>query len=220
MNLDRLKELLEQIRSGQTSPDDALEQLKNLPFEDLGFAKIDHHRTLRSGMPEVIFGPGKSPSQLCEIFCRLAARAGNNVLATRVSSEQFAAVQQRIPQAAHNSLGRTLVLRQNSDLPGKGTIVIVSAGTSDTPVAEEAAVTAEIMGNCVERIFDVGVAGCIACSRTAKLCKAPACSSSAPAWKALCPASSAASSEFPLSPFPPASAMALPSEGSRRCWAC
>ena len=159
MNLDRLKELLEQIRSGQTSPDEALEQLKGLPFEDLGFAKIDHHRELRSGMPEVIFGPGKSPSQLCEIFCRLAARAGNNVLATRVSPEQVAAVQQRIPQAEHNPLGRTLVLRQNSNLPGKGTIVIVSAGTSDTPVAEEASVTAEIMGNRVERIFDVGVAG-------------------------------------------------------------
>src|SRR5208283_3803184 len=87
------------------------------------------------------------------------SRSGNNVLATRVSPEQVAAVQQRITEASHNQLARTLVLRQNDNLPGKGTIVIVSAGTSDTPVAEEAAVTAEIMGNCVERIYDVGVAG-------------------------------------------------------------
>jgi hypothetical protein len=159
VNLDRLRELLEQIRSGQTSPDDALEQLKGLPFEDLGFAKIDHHRALRAGMPEVIFGPGKSPAQFSEIFCHLASRANNNVLATRVSPEQVAAVQQRIPEASENPLARTLVLRQNDNLPGKGTIVIVSAGTSDTPVAEEAAVTAEIMGNRVERIYDVGVAG-------------------------------------------------------------
>jgi hypothetical protein len=159
VNVDSLRELLEQIRSGQTSPDDALEQLKGLPFEDLGFAKIDHHRALRSGMPEVIFGPGKSAEQFSEIFCRLASRGNNNVLATRVSPEQVAAVQQRIPETSHNQLARTLVLRQNHNMPGKGTIVIVSAGTSDTPVAEEAAVTAEIMGNCVERIFDVGVAG-------------------------------------------------------------
>jgi pyridinium-3,5-biscarboxylic acid mononucleotide synthase len=158
VNVDRLKELLEQIRSGQTSPDDALEQLKGLPFEDLGFAKIDHHRALRAGMPEVIFGPGKSSAQFAEIFSRLASQ-DNNVLATRVSSEQVTAVQQQIPEASHNQLARTLVLRQNGTVQGKGTIVIVSAGTSDTPVAEEAAVTAEIMGNCVERIYDVGVAG-------------------------------------------------------------
>jgi len=159
VNLDRLRELIEQIRSGQTSPDDALEQLKGLPFEDLGFAKIDHHRALRAGMPEVIFGPGKSAPQFSEIFFRLASRGNNNVLATRVSPEQVEAVRQRIPEASHNQLARTLVLRQNDNLPGKGTMVIVSAGTSDTPVAEEAAVTAEIMGNQVERIYDVGVAG-------------------------------------------------------------
>jgi NCAIR mutase (PurE)-related protein len=159
VNLEHLRELLEQIRSGQTSPDDVLEQLKGLPFEDLGFAKIDHHRALRAGLPEVIFGPGKSPAQFADIFSQLAVRGDNNVLATRVSAEQVAAVKQRFPAASHNLLARTLVLRQNDTLPGKGTIVIVSAGTSDTPVAEEAAVTAEIMGNCVERIFDVGVAG-------------------------------------------------------------
>jgi pyridinium-3,5-biscarboxylic acid mononucleotide synthase len=158
VNIERLKELLEQVRSGETSPDEALQLLKGLPFEDLGFAKVDHHRALRAGMPEVIFGPGKSPSQLMEIFCRLASH-GNNVLATRVSEEQVAAVHERFAQAAHNPLARTLVLKQVDGILGKGAIVVVSAGTSDTPVAEEAAVTAEIMGNCVERIYDVGVAG-------------------------------------------------------------
>ncbi len=158
MRIERLKELLEQVRGGHTSPDEALEQLRDLPFEDLGFAKIDHHRVLRAGMPEVIFGPGKTPAQTAEIFSRLSLR-GHNVLATRVSPEQASAVQERAPQASHNLLARTVTLKQNEALLGKGSIVIVSAGTSDAPVAEEAAVTAEIMGNCVERIYDVGVAG-------------------------------------------------------------
>ncbi|MGA2990079.1 MAG: nickel pincer cofactor biosynthesis protein LarB [Candidatus Korobacteraceae bacterium] len=158
MKIERIKELLEQVRGGRTSPDEALEQLRDLPFEDLGFAKIDHHRALRAGMPEVIFGPGKTPDQTVEIFSRLSLR-GHNVLATRVSPEQASAVLERMPLVSHNLLARTLTLKQNDALLGKGSIVIVSAGTSDTPVAEEAAVTAEIMGNCTERIYDVGVAG-------------------------------------------------------------
>ena len=158
MDADRLKELLEQVRAGETSPDEALQRLKDLPFEDLGFAKIDHHRRLRSGMPEVVFGPGKAPAQLAEIFCRLAGQ-GANVLATRVSPEQVSAVRARIPPAAHNEVARTLTLKQDNKLLGKGAIVVVSAGTSDIPVAEEAAVAADIMGNRVERIYDVGVAG-------------------------------------------------------------
>jgi NCAIR mutase (PurE)-related protein len=158
VKIERIKELLEQVRGGRTSPDEALEQLRDLPFEDLGFAKIDHHRALRAGMPEVIFGPGKTPDQTVEIFSRLSLR-GHNVLATRVSPEQASAVLERMPLVSHNLLARTLTLKQNDALLGKGSIVIVSAGTSDTPVAEEAAVTAEIMGNCTERIYDVGVAG-------------------------------------------------------------
>jgi len=158
VKIERLKDLLEQVRTGQILPDEALQQLRDLPFEDLGFAKIDHHRALRAGMPEVVFGPGKSPEQTTEIFSRLSLR-GHNVLATRVSPEQATAVQERLPAVSHNVLARTLTLRQDETVLGKGSIVIVSAGTSDTPVAEEAAVTADIMGNCVERIYDVGVAG-------------------------------------------------------------
>ncbi len=158
MDANRLKALLEQVRTGDVTPDAALDQIKSLPFEDLGFAKVDHHRAVRVGVPEVIFGPGKSPEHFVEIFDRLAAR-GNTVLATRVSEEQVAAALARFPVVEHNLLARTLVLRQKSEKLGKGTIGIISAGTSDIPVAEEAAVTADVMGNDVARLFDVGVAG-------------------------------------------------------------
>ena len=158
MDANRLKTLLEQVRTGEVSPDAALDQIKTLPFEDLGFAKVDHQRALRMGVPEVIFGPGKSPEHFVEIFDRLAER-GNSVLATRVSPEQVAMALPRFPQVEHNATARTLVLRQTSEKLGKGTIGIISAGTSDIPVAEEAAVTAEVMGNDITRLFDVGVAG-------------------------------------------------------------
>jgi hypothetical protein len=153
-----LKALLQQVRTGDVSPDDALEQIKTLPFEDLGFAKVDHDRAQRVGVPEVIFGPGKAPDHFMEIFTRLAER-GNNVLATRVNEEQVVMTAARFPGVEHNRLARTLVLRQKCEKPGKGIIGIVSAGTSDIPVAEEAAVTADIMGNDITRLFDVGVAG-------------------------------------------------------------
>jgi len=146
------------VRAGDVTPDAALDQIRTLPFEDLGFAKVDHHRALRVGVPEVIFGPGKLPEHFVEIFARLAER-GNNVLATRVSAEQVAVTIARYPAAEYNSLARTLVLRQRTEKLGKGTIGIISAGTSDIPVAEEAAVTADVMGNDISRLFDVGVAG-------------------------------------------------------------
>ena len=158
MDANRLKLLLEQVRAGELSPDAAFEQIRTLPFEDLGFAKVDHHRALRMGVPEVIFGPGKDPEHFVQIFASLAER-GNTVLATRVSPEQVCAALKRFPQAEHNPVGKTLVLRQKSEKLGKGLIGIVSAGTSDMPVAEEAAVTADVMGNDVTRLFDVGVAG-------------------------------------------------------------
>ena len=158
MNAKQLKHLLDEVRAGKVTPDDALLQLRDLPFEDLGFAKVDHHRPLRSGFPEVIFGPGKTPAHLAEIFGRLAAR-GNNVLATRVTPEHVRAVRRKFKKAEYQEIARTLVLRQKTEILGKGTIVVVSAGTSDMPVAEEAVVTAELMGNHVERIYDVGVAG-------------------------------------------------------------
>ncbi len=158
MDANRLKALLEQVRTGDVTPDAALERMKSLPFEDLGFAKVDHHRALRVGVPEVIFSPGKAPAHFVEIFDRLAGR-GNTVLATRVNEEQVAAALARFPTLEHNQLARTLVLRQNAEKLGKGTIGIISAGTSDIPVAEEAAVTADVMGNDITRLFDVGVAG-------------------------------------------------------------
>jgi len=157
MNAETLKKLLDQVRKGKLHPDEAVERLRHLPFEDLGFAKLDHHRALRQGMPEVIFAQGKTPHQVAEIFQRLAAHGGN-VLATRATEEQYAAVA-AVSQAEFRPLARAIVLKRDRKNHGKGVIVVVSAGTSDIPVAEEAVVTAELMGNNVQRIYDVGVAG-------------------------------------------------------------
>ncbi|HVO79692.1 MAG TPA: nickel pincer cofactor biosynthesis protein LarB [Terriglobales bacterium] len=158
MNADSIRKLFEQVRKGKLSPDQAVERLRHLPFEDLGFAKVDHHRRLRVGMPEVVFGQAKTPAQIAEIFTRLA-KHGGNVLATRTSEEQFAAVKKKLRRAEYRELARAIVLQQDRKTYGKGVIAVVSAGTSDIPVAEEAVVTAEIMGNDVEHLYDVGVAG-------------------------------------------------------------
>jgi len=158
MNAEKLKTLFAQVRKGKLSPDEAVERLRHLPFEDLGFAKLDHHRALRQGMPEVIFAQGKTPKQVAEIFQRLAAHGGN-VLATRATEQQYAAVAGAMPQAEFRPLARAIVLKRDRKKHGKGVIVVVSAGTSDIPVAEEAVVTAELMGNNVQHIYDVGVAG-------------------------------------------------------------
>jgi pyridinium-3,5-biscarboxylic acid mononucleotide synthase len=158
MNPDALRKLFEQVKKGKLSPDDAVQRLRHLPFEDLGFAKVDHHRPLRAGMPEVIFGQGKTPKQVTEIFTRLA-RHGKNVLVTRATEAQFVAVKKKIRAAEFHELARAITLQRDRAKQGKGTIAVVSAGTSDIPVAEEAVVTAEIMGNDVEHVYDVGVAG-------------------------------------------------------------
>ena len=154
-----IETLLKEVREGHTGVADALEKLRNLPFEDLGFAKLDHHRALRTGMPEVIFAAGKTTEQVTSIFARMA-KAGGNVLATRASREMFEAVLNVEPRAEFHEAARAITLTQNASVPaGKGTIAVVCAGTSDLPVAEEAAVTARLMGNEVELIADVGVAG-------------------------------------------------------------
>lgn len=158
MNAESIRQLFEQVRERKLSPDEAVQRLRHLPFEDLGFAKVDHHRALRNGMPEVIFGLGKSPIQLAQIFARLAKHEGN-VLATRASKQQFAAVRKKVGKAKYDEASRTIVLRNDSTKYGKGIVAVVSAGTSDIPVAEEAVATASIMGNDVERLYDVGVAG-------------------------------------------------------------
>jgi pyridinium-3,5-biscarboxylic acid mononucleotide synthase len=158
LNAEAIRRIFVEVRKGRLAPDEAVDRLRHLPFEDLGFAKVDHHRALRAGMPEVILGEGKSPVQVAQIFSRLA-KHGGNILATRTSPQQFAAVRKKAPKAEYRELARAVVLRREQKKYGKGTIAVVSAGTSDIPVAEEAVVTAEVMGNDVERLYDVGVAG-------------------------------------------------------------
>jgi hypothetical protein len=158
VNPEAIRKLLQKVRAGKLSPDDAVQRLRHLPFEDLGFAKVDHHRALRVGMPEVVFSERKTPAQVAAIFERLAEH-GNNVLATRATKEQFSAVKKVAPAARFVVEARAIVLRRDRKRYGKGLISVVSAGTSDIPVAEEAVVTAELMGNRVQRVYDVGVAG-------------------------------------------------------------
>jgi len=158
VNADSIRHLFVQVRNGELSPDDAVNRLRHLPFEDLGFAKVDHHRALRNGMPEVIFGERKTPAQVAGIFARLA-RHGGNILATRADAKQFAAVKKKIRGVEFRELARAIVLQRDTQKYGKGLISVVSAGTSDIPVAEEALVTAELMGNEVQHFYDVGVAG-------------------------------------------------------------
>jgi len=158
LNAEAIRKIFEEVRKGKLSPDEAVQRLRHLPFEDLGFAKVDHHRALRAGMPEVILGEGKTPAQVAQIFSRLA-KHGGNILATRTNPQQFAAVKKKAPKAEYRELARAVVLRRERKKYGKGIIAVVSAGTSDIPVAEEAVVTAELMGNDVERLYDVGVAG-------------------------------------------------------------
>ena len=146
------------MKSGKVSIEDALAQLASLPYEELGFAKIDHHRALRRGFPEVVFGQGKTPEQVAVITQRLAASA-DRVLVTKVDLDCFEAVRQLVPQAQYHPLARAITVDQATDASPRPGIMVLCAGTADIPVAEEAAVTAELMGNAVERSYDVGVAG-------------------------------------------------------------
>jgi NCAIR mutase (PurE)-related protein len=159
MSPERLKELLASVRAGQVSPEQALETLKSLPFEDLGFAKVDHHRALRTGLPEVIFGAGKTVEQIVEI-ARSLNDGAHNVLITRIGPDQAAALRQALPAAHYSPHARVAtIIHTPPEVVGRGMILVVAAGTSDLPVAEEAALTAELMGHVVERITDVGISG-------------------------------------------------------------
>lgn len=158
MNTESIRKLFEQVRAGKLEPDEAVERIRHLPFEDLGFAKVDHHRALRVGAPEVILAQGKTAAQVSTIFKTLAQH-GRNVLATRASKQQFAAVRKVVRGVIFEEAARAITLRRDETIYGKGLITVISAGTSDIPVAEEAVVTASIMGNNVERLYDVGVAG-------------------------------------------------------------
>lgn len=158
MDKEYLTRLLEQVAEGKTKPEEAVEILKDLPFEDLGFANIDHHRNLRTGYPEAVFCQGKKPEQIAEIMKELAVR-NKNVIGTRASLEDYEAVKSVIPKAEYYSDARMIVLMEDPLPKREGTIAVVTAGTADIPVAEEAAVTAQALGNKVDRIYDVGVAG-------------------------------------------------------------
>src|SRR5271168_4072154 len=158
MNKTTLLELLAAVQSGNITPSAATERLADLPFEALGHARIDHHRSLRTGLPEVIYAQGKSPQQTTDIFTRMAA-AGTDVLATRADDATATLVLAALPAAVHHPSARAITLKQSPSEDPKGHIAILSAGTSDQPTAEEAAVTAELFNSRVTRLYDVGVAG-------------------------------------------------------------
>jgi NCAIR mutase (PurE)-related protein len=158
VNAHELRSLFAKVQGGKISPDEAVARLRHLPFEDLDFAKLDHHRALRTGIPEVVMASGKTPAQTASIFARLA-KHGNNVLATRVSGQHFQAIRKKTRAAEYHELARAVVLMKDRRKYGNGKIAVVSAGTSDIPVAEEAVITAQTMGNEVEHFYDVGVAG-------------------------------------------------------------
>jgi pyridinium-3,5-biscarboxylic acid mononucleotide synthase len=158
MNPTTLLELLAEVQRGTLSPESASQRLANLPFEDLGHARIDHHRSLRNGLPEVIYAAGKSPAQTAEIFTRMAA-SGVDVLATRADELTAKAVLAAVPAAIHHPQARAITLRQSPHSEPKGHIAVLCAGTSDLPIAEEAAITAELFNTRVTRLYDVGVAG-------------------------------------------------------------
>jgi NCAIR mutase (PurE)-related protein len=158
MKSEQILDLLNKIREGKLTPDQGLEKLKHLPFEDLGFARVDHHRTLRQGFPEVIFSPGKTPEQVAEIV-RSLLRQKSNILVTRSNKTVYNRVRRITKKARYHDLAQAITIVNDQKTYGDGKIYVVCAGTSDIPVAEEAALTAKLMGNTVETAYDVGVAG-------------------------------------------------------------
>ena len=158
MDQDQLRGLLEQVQTGAVDVDAALERMRHLPFEDLGYAKLDHHRSLRHGLTEVVFGQGKTPEQVAAIAERLLAKS-QNLLITRANASIAAQLKAEFPMAEFFPLSGAVRIWRDRTIRGKGKLAVVCAGTSDIPVAEEAQVTAEIMGNGVDAIYDVGVAG-------------------------------------------------------------
>ncbi len=161
MDEKTLRQMLRDVRAGRLAESAAIDRLRNLPFEDLGFAKVDHHRSLRQGFAEVVFGRGKTPLQVAGIVRTMLARRNgrHNILVTRADKAMYAAVKRLAPAAKFHPLSRAILVERDPALRGKGTILVVSAGTSDIPVAEEALVAARALGNRAEAIYDVGVAG-------------------------------------------------------------
>jgi NCAIR mutase (PurE)-related protein len=159
MNINQLKKLLTRLRDGATDVATVLEELKKLPYEEMGFATLDSHRHLRQGFPEVVLGEGKEPSQIVALMEKMVER-GENILVTRVGKEKVQPVRKIFKKMTYNPKAKTITLISHKiEMKGKGEVLVMSAGTSDIPVAEEAAVTLEMMGNKVEKLYDVGVAG-------------------------------------------------------------
>jgi NCAIR mutase (PurE)-related protein len=158
MNVKEVEKLLTDVREGQKSVEEALSVLKDFPYTDLGFARIDHHREMRTGYPEIIYCAGKSLEQVKEIF-RVMAVKENNVIGTRANNEMYEAVKSILPDAVYYPVARIISLQKKKPAAPKSRIAVITAGTSDMPVAEEAAITAELLGNTVLRIYDAGVAG-------------------------------------------------------------
>lgn len=158
MDMEYLRELLQNVKNGKVGVDDALMDLRKLPFEDVGFAKIDHHRNIRNGYPEVIYSEGKTVKQVKEIIKKLIEK-NNNIMATRADYKIYQGIKEVADDAIYYEMARIVVVKKREILKSKKIIAVVSAGTSDIPVAEEAAITCEVMGNIVERVYDVGVAG-------------------------------------------------------------
>ncbi len=158
MDANHLKKMLEDVRDGSLDVDRALHELRKLPFEDIGFAKVDHHRNIRKGYPEVIYSAGKTPDQIKTIVVKLLA-LNNNIMATRASRDVYACIREVTDDVVYYETARIVVVKKRDVEKSKKVIAVMTAGTSDIPVAEEAAVTAEVMGNTVDRIYDVGVAG-------------------------------------------------------------
>ncbi len=159
MDIQKLERLLHRVKSGKTSIGEALTQLKSLPFEDLGFCRIDHHRSLRKGFPEVIWGQGKTSLEILSIM-KVLNREGHNILVTRLGEEKAKSVHKVFPKSRYYPRSRVLTYQTHPvKRVGKGTILVITAGTTDIPVAEEAVITAQLMGNRVETLYDVGVAG-------------------------------------------------------------
>jgi NCAIR mutase (PurE)-related protein len=154
----RLEEILEKVRSGKLTTAKALELLEGFPYCDLEFAKVDHHREVAKGTPEIVFGLGKTPAQIARISREILDK-GSNLLVTRVEPDAWSRIRSKLPGAVYSEPARTVSRVQVPPPAGRGTIAVLTAGTSDIPVAEEAAVTAEVLGNTIDRIYDVGVAG-------------------------------------------------------------
>lgn len=158
MDQSYLQNILYEVAEGKMDPQEAMAQLKELPYQDIGFANIDQHRNIRTGYPETIYCEGKTPEQVAAIIDKMREK-NSNILATRASAEVFEKVKEIVPEAVYHPLARIIVVKKKEDILSEKIIAVITAGTSDIPVAEEAAITAETMGNQVDRIYDVGVAG-------------------------------------------------------------